>query len=274
MVNRKFIPIVIAILVIICATIYFEYYRHSDEDNGVIKGTGTIEVTEIEIASRIAGRIKEMPAGEGKTVEKDALLIRLESEELNAKKAAAKANLENASKNLKRMRELYESGSVSRKDYDGMSTAYRVAKSKYEYVKATLKETVIHAPFKGTVLGKNLEAGELAFPGSSIITMADLRRVWIKIYIRETKIGLVKPGQEALVRVDSYPGEEFRGEVVRIADKAEFTPKTIQTKEERVKLVFAVKIQLENPEMKLKPGMPADAEIILEDQYALGSGTE
>jgi len=122
---------------------------------------------------------------------------------------------------------------------------------------------VLYSPVNGTVLDTNLEVGEVAFPGTPILSIADISRPWIYIYVNETKLGLVKIGQEAKVFIDSYPGRAFKGKVVSISSKAEFTPKTIQTKEERVKLVFAVKISIENPERILKPGMPADAEIII-----------
>ena len=91
-----------------------------------------------------------------------------------------------------------------------------------------------------------------------------MKRPWIKIYIDEKKLGFVKLGQKAYVQVDSFSGRKFPGEVVYISNKAEFTPRTIQTKDERVKLMYAVKIAIENPEMELKPGMPADATILLE----------
>jgi HlyD family secretion protein len=91
--------------------------------------------------------------------------------------------------------------------------------------------------------------------------LADLSRPWIKVYVPETKIGLVRIGDTAEISTDSFAGKKFKGKVVTISNKPEFTPKTIQTKEERVKLVFAVKVSLENSEDKLKPGMPADAVI-------------
>ncbi|HPD78101.1 MAG TPA: efflux RND transporter periplasmic adaptor subunit, partial [Spirochaetota bacterium] len=86
---------------------------------------------------------------------------------------------------------------------------------------------------------------------------------WIYIYVNERELGRVKIGQKAKVTIDSYPNKFFDGTVVSISNKAEFTPKTIQTKDERVKLVFAVKVAVKNDEMILKPGMPADAEIII-----------
>ncbi len=97
-----------------------------------------------------------------------------------------------------------------------------------------------------------------------MITLADLGNIWLKIYIPEPQLGRVKLGQIAEVRTDSYPGKVYRGTVSFISAEAEFTPKTIQTAEERVKLVFAVKVRLDNPRQELKPGMPADAVLTVE----------
>jgi len=108
------------------------------------------------------------------------------------------------------------------------------------------------------------EVGEIVQPGIPVLTVTELEEVTLTVYIPESKIGLVKLGQEALVAVDSYPEENFGGRVVYISPRAVFTPGNIQLKEEREKTVFAVKIRLENPELKLKPGMPADARVIIE----------
>ena len=263
--KKKFIPLVVAVLVITSVTLYFEVFRNIEFNSDIIEGSGTIEVTEIEVAPKIAGRIAEIPFNEGDSVKEGDLLVKLEYEELNAQKLSALANLNNIEKNYKRISELFKTGSVSKKDFDNAETAYSVAKANYEFIAANIKQAVIYSPIKGTVLDRNLEVGELAFPGSPILTLADLRKPWIKIYVVEKKIGLVKIGQRAELRVDSFPDKTFKGKVVSIANRAEFTPKTIQTKEERVKLVFAVKIAIENPALDLKPGMPADAGIIVRE---------
>ena len=129
-------------------------------------------------------------------------------------------------------------------------------------IEVQLSKLGISSPVSGVVAAQNFEVGEMAQPGASILTITELEEVTLTAYVPESKIGLVKLGQEALVSVDSYPGETFHGEVAYISPRAMFTPKNIQLKEEREKMVFAVKIKLENPEQKLKPGMPADANIL------------
>jgi HlyD family secretion protein len=128
---------------------------------------------------------------------------------------------------------------------------------------AQLGYTVVHSPQAGVVLRKHVEPGEIIAAGTPVITLADLGNVWLKIYIPERELGRVKLGQVAEITTDSYPGKVYPGTVTFINSEAEFTPKNIQTQEERVKLVFAVKISLANPDQELKPGMPADARILL-----------
>jgi membrane fusion protein YbhG len=135
------------------------------------------------------------------------------------------------------------------------------AQATLELVQAQLDQTRLTAPLPATVLLKNREVGEMATVGSPVLTLGDLDHLWVTIYIKETDLGRVKLGQEGRVSVDSFPGKEYSGEVTHISDKAEFTPKTIQTKEERVKLVFAVKVAIQNADGELKPGMPADVEL-------------
>jgi len=128
---------------------------------------------------------------------------------------------------------------------------------------AQLSYTTVVSPQAGVVLRKHVEPGEMIAAGTPAITLADLDNIWLKIYIPEPRLGQVKLGQAAEIATDSYPNKRYKGTVTFINSEAEFTPKNVQTQEERVKLVFAVKIRLDNPNQELKPGMPADARLIL-----------
>ena len=114
------------------------------------------------------------------------------------------------------------------------------------------------APVDGVILQRMIHKGELASPGAPLFTLADLDEVTLTVYVPEAELGKVALGQTAEVTVDAYD-EIFTGQVSHIASEAEFTPRNVQTQEERVHMVFAVKIRLDNPEHLLKPGMPADA---------------
>ncbi|HOR01428.1 MAG TPA: efflux RND transporter periplasmic adaptor subunit [Anaerolineae bacterium] len=116
----------------------------------------------------------------------------------------------------------------------------------------------IAAPIDGAVLEVVTRPGEVAAPGATLLTLADTRQLALTVYVSETRIGRIKLEQEVHVTVDSFPGRTFPGQVSHIADSAQFTPRNVSTKEERVNLVFAVEIRLANEDGLLKPGMPAD----------------
>ncbi|MDY7039376.1 MAG: efflux RND transporter periplasmic adaptor subunit [Chloroflexota bacterium] len=122
-----------------------------------------------------------------------------------------------------------------------------------------LEKTFIKSPINGVVSSRALHTGEIAMPGATLMTIANLDEVTLTIYVPENRINLVALGQKVSVEVDSFPGEPFNGEVTYIARQAEFTPRNVQTKEERVNMVFAVKVRIPNTDHRLKPGMPADA---------------
>jgi HlyD family secretion protein len=121
-----------------------------------------------------------------------------------------------------------------------------------------LRESRLYAPFDGFVTVKDVEEKEYVQPGTPVMTIARLDEVWVKTYVPETQLGLVRLGQKAEVNSDTFPGKNYPGIVTYISPEAEFTPKNVQTKEERVKLVYRIKVTLENPNQELKPGMPVD----------------
>ncbi len=122
-----------------------------------------------------------------------------------------------------------------------------------------LADTRLLAPAGGVVLSKAAEPGSFLNPGTTVITVGDLDHVWLRGYINETDLGRVRRNQAVKVTTDTYPGKEYPGRIGYISDQAEFTPKTVQTYQERVKLMYRIKIDLDNPHRELKPGMPADA---------------
>jgi HlyD family secretion protein len=126
-----------------------------------------------------------------------------------------------------------------------------------------LDDTVIATPIDGVVLVKSAEAGEVVAAGTTIATIGDLDHPWLRAYINETDLGRVKLGQKVKLTTDSYKGKIYWGTVSFISSEAEFTPKQIQTKEERVKLVYRIKVDVDNSSHDLKNNMPVDAEIVL-----------
>jgi len=135
------------------------------------------------------------------------------------------------------------------------------AESALAQAQSRLREARVVSPIDGVVLRKNLEAGETANPGVPILTLVDPKDVWLRAYVPEAEVGRLKVGDKATLRVDAFPNRVFSGRLIEIGAEAEFTPRNVQTKKERVNLVFRVKIQIDNPDGLLKPGLPADADV-------------
>lgn len=143
---------------------------------------------------------------------------------------------------------------------DALRCQTKQAEASLSEQQSYVDELNIKSPLDGTVLTRNIEKGEHVNPGTPLFTLIDLNQLYLKIYIPEPDMGKVQLGQQTRVFVDAYPDKFFPARVSKIAQQAEFTPKNVETREERVKLVFAVELAIvENPDGMLKPGMPADA---------------
>jgi len=129
--------------------------------------------------------------------------------------------------------------------------------------RVNLSYTILRAPSAGVITVRQAELGEVVVPGTPVVTLADLDHMWLRAYIAETDLGRIRWGQEATITTDTYPGKQYRGRISFISSSAEFTPKSAQTYKERVTLVYRIKIDVENPNHELKPGMPADAHVEL-----------
>jgi HlyD family secretion protein len=137
------------------------------------------------------------------------------------------------------------------------------AKAGVSMIDAQLDDTTVTSPIDGVVLVKSAEAGEVLAAGATVVTIGDLDRPWLRAFIGEKDLGRIKLGGKVKLTTDSYPGKVYWGRISFIASEAEFTPKQIQTADERVKLVYKIKIDVENPNQELKSNMPVDAEILL-----------
>ena len=208
---------------------------------------------------------------------------------------AANQRLADAQRDLDRTRRLFDGGAVSRETLDKAQLAFDVAQSQHDQsaqalqllevgprperieaqratvaqarasvqqIDAMLANAVIRAPFDGVVSVKDREIGETVSPGAPVLTVTKLDERWVRIYIPETQIGAVHLGEPATITADTYRGKVYRGAVSFIASEAEFTPKNVQTRDERVKLVYAVKVRITSDSTyDLKPGLPADVQL-------------
>ncbi|TKJ34035.1 hypothetical protein CEE39_02985 [bacterium (candidate division B38) B3_B38] len=204
----------------------------------------------------------------------------------------ALSNLKDAERNYQRAKELFQDEAlppaeldkaklrvevnqrlveISQKEYEILQQGSRPeevkmaeaalegVKHQVAYIQAQLADTFIYTPRKGIIAQKLAEEGEYLPPGGLVAKIIDVDNLWLMVYLTEVEFGRVKLGDQVRVTVDSYPEHEFTGRIIYLSPEAEFTPKNIQTKEERVKLVFGVRVGLEDPSGLLKPGMPADA---------------
>ena len=267
-----------------------------DEGNKVNKNDTVIiidpETYKLKLEEALAA--KEAAQAQFNLLKEGARKEDVKQAEENLKQAQVTFNL--AEKDKERMKNLYQAKSITKKQYDDAMANYEItqarlksAKENFEKVKnlarpeelkqaeanlnraianvnfiiKNLNDCYVTTPSSGFITKKFVEIGEIAGMMSSLFQVADLSSVDLVIYVPETELGKVQLGQKAEITVDTYPDKSFNGRVIYISPQAEFTPKNIQTQEERTKLVFAVKIKIDNPDFELKDGMPADASIIL-----------
>ncbi len=389
---KKRIVIIFAALALISVAVYAFRARHRTPDNRILV-SGNIELTEVNIAFKTAGRLIERGVDEGDAVKKGQVVARLDRDQLIAQREreaaglasaeaqlaqaqtslewqkanlaadveqrqadvasnqarllelkngsrpqekqesqaaveAAQSELDRAKRDWDRAQTLFKNDDISASQYDqyrnrwqSADAALKQAKERQALVlagprseqveaaaelvnraRASLKmaqanslelkrreqelsarraeigrskanlalidsqlaDTVAASPVDGVVLVKAADGGEVLAAGTTVLTVGDIEHPWLRAYINESDLGRVKLGSKARITTDSYPGKAYDGRVSFIASEAEFTPKQIQTQEERVKLVYRIKIDVDNPRHELKSNMPADAEIVLE----------
>ncbi|MCF7668961.1 MAG: efflux RND transporter periplasmic adaptor subunit [Verrucomicrobia bacterium] len=218
------------------------------------KTESTLEGAELDFK-----RAEELYANKNISVsEYDQYRIRLKT--ARGARAQAAAQVKSAEENLKLLRK-----GPRKEKIDQARAQVEGAHAKLEQAELNLEYTTLSAPFSGVVLSKSAEPGEYMNPGTPVLTVGDLDNVWLRAYVSETDLGRIRLGQSAAVSTDSYSGKTYKGRLSFISGRAEFTPKPVQTFKERVKLMYRIKIDLNNPEHELKPGMPADAVIHLEE---------
>lgn len=296
-------------------------------NNNFIEATGNIETVNVTLSSKTSGEIKELRIKEGERVKAgdtimviDTETLRLQLKQLEAGADMSRAqldllrngarkedilqaeslvkqaqiNYDLAKTDLDRLQKLYQSQTITKKQYDDAVGKYDMMKAQLfsanenydklkkfsrpedikqgearlnqsnasaDLIRKNIRDSYITSPINGIIVEKYFEPGETVSPMSNLVKVSDLTSVKLYIYVTELELGKVKLGQKAEVSVDAFKGKKFEGKVTYISPEAEFTPKNIQTKDERTKLVFAVKVEIPNPDFELKSGLPADARI-------------
>lgn len=219
---------------------------------------------EIEVAEQMLNDAKADLAQKQLDFQRADTLYRDQVGSQQARDQAA-TNLKRAQATVERAQQQYDQAlEGTRKEQLSVDRAELAqAEQKLRLSRINLDYTRLLAPKSGVILVRQAELGEVVAPNTPVVTLGDLDHVWLRAYIPETELARIRWGQTAVVRTDTYPGKIYRGRISFISDKAEFTPKSVQTFKERVTLVYRIKIDVDNPNHELKPGMPADAEIEL-----------
>lgn len=277
---KKRIKLIMVIIpIILMAAGVFTYLEIKKEhDHKTIKVSGTIEGDDVRISFRVHGKIIELLVDEGYVVKIGDIVARLDTDQLSQSEREARAALAAAEHQLKldkdnygRAENMHLAGAISTQQRDTAKTQYEASsatvdklRASWQFSKNNLGYADLASPLNGYILVKSALAGEVVQEGAPVFTAVDLNNIWVTAYINETDLARVKLNQKAYVTTDTYLNKKYNGWVSFISAQAEFTPKYIQTTEERVKYVYRIKVRVDNSSLELKPGMPADAYILLE----------
>ena len=248
--------------------------------------SGTIEVDEVHVASRSAGRVEKIFAWEGDTLKAGAPIVQLEASELKARRDLAAAQINTAQHDVeaqsaqleflraeaRRQQDLLKRNTVSPSEAERAVSAAKAqemniaaARARVEQTRAQLadmdaqiNEMKIVAPADSILEILSVKVGDVLPANREVATLMLPDRLWVRVYVPELWLGSIKLNETVRVRVDSHPGRDFSGVVEQVNRKAEFTPRNVQTVEDRIKQVFGVKVRLDNKEDQLRAGMSAD----------------
>lgn len=238
--NKKYL-LIIPVIIITVATIKFIKDKLSP-----MRFSGTVEATQIVISSRLSSNIKNIEVEEGDLVKKDSILIGLDCNDINITYARL-------SDDYTRAKNLLTSGAGSKESSEK-------AKSLFNEIEVKKSWCEIKSPIDGFITNNFHEIGEYVTPGTKLLSVLAKDNYWVYFYIPQTLINKFKTG-DSINLILPETNETFQGKVLKINEIAEFTPKNVQTFDERARLVYGIKIKVENKENRLKAGMSLDIEI-------------
>ena len=250
--------------------------------------SGTIEVDEAHVGPRSSGRVEKVFAQEGDRLHEGQLIVQLAAPELRARRELAAAQIDTAihdadaqaaqleflRADAKRQQDLLKRKVVSPNDAERADSAAKTqeksleasqmkiiqARAQLADIDAQLKEMQVLAPAESVLEVLNVKVGDILIPpfNQEVATLLLPQHLWVRVYVPEPWLGKIKIGDQVRVRVDSFPGKDFPGEIEQVNRQAEFTPRNVQTVEDRIRQVFGVKIRLPNNDDRLRAGMAAD----------------
>ncbi|HVN91858.1 MAG TPA: efflux RND transporter periplasmic adaptor subunit [Candidatus Binataceae bacterium] len=264
-------------LTLLIALVYGGYYLGNryvwpTPDTTTIQTVGIIEAPEVNVTSRIAGRIFQLGPLEGDHVERDQILCRIEDVDIRNQLAQAQGNLANAEgdlhdaeRTMARYRKLYDEHVISAKDRDDAIThierargAVVAAQASVRFYTDQLADTVIRSPITGIVVSKNLQVGEWVTPGTAILTIDDLSTIWARVDVEETDLTSIKIGGAARITMPGKPPQVYNGRVMAIGQEGQFATETDVRRGRQDLRTFYIKVRVIEPNGDLKPGMTAE----------------
>lgn len=275
--------ILVLLLLVVIGFIGFKSYKSQNKLNpNELKLFGNIEIRQVDLGFRVEGKIAQMLVEEGDAVEKGQLLGYLEDANYKSTYQKNLADIKALSSTSTNARTKYErnvdlcaNGTTSKQDCDDLKSSMESLNATLEAAKASLignkknlADTKLFAPESGIITVRIQEPGAIVQPSNPIYTMAKSKPVWVRAYIPETDLANVKYGMKAKVLTDTINPKtdkprEYEGQVGYISPVAEFTPKTVQTEDLRTKLVYRVRIYIDNVDEYLRQGMPTTIKIDL-----------
>lgn len=247
----------------------------SCSNNGKYVYSGVFTAEDYLLKSQVAGKVISFSYDEGENVTYGDTLIHIDDRELKLmivsmeyKISNLKEQIKDAKEDLDESEELYKASAIPEKTYEMMRRKLRTMEMEFKSLEASLeskKESIknfyIISPSDGYISEKFIKEGETVIPGAPLVEVIDPSKLYLNIYIPEDVLPIISLNQDIKIKIDAFPEKHFNGKVVFISGEAEFTPKNIQTKEDRTLLVYRVKIKIENPEGLIKPGIYGDAYI-------------
>lgn len=273
--KAKIRKIIIAVVLVVASLYIIGALWKFVEYGRTIKVSGNIEGDEVRISFRVAGLIEQLIADEGWVIKPGDPLARMDKspfikqrDEAASALKLAKTQYELDSLDYVRAENLFREGAISAQQRDAAKTKAGNDKADIERLTAALELaelnltwTDLNSPMDGYITLKSALQGENVQVAAPVFTAVDMQNLWVTAYLDEKDLGKVKLNARAFVKTDTYPGKRYKGWVSFISQQTEFTPKYIQTQEERVKYVYRIKVRVDNASLDLKPGMPADAYI-------------
>lgn len=252
--------IIFLVVLIAAGAAGFAVYKYAYKTkNAGLKLSGQLEMNVVDASFKVPGQISKIFFSEGASVKEGDLLAELDPTDYEFNLKLTEVSLNSAKWALKELQTIPQKTDAVKAKIEQAKSGVDAASIRVDIAKKSLEDAKLYSETNGVIISEYKSQGELVQAGFPVFSIGQPSKVWLRAYVPEPQLPLIKVGQQMEVSIDGLTDKSFTGKVSFISDEAEFTPKQIQTDTERVKLVFRVKIDIDNPEGILKAGMPADA---------------